>query len=258
MLQSLERSRPPHVDEDELSIFADVLAHEVHLYEPRGYISGTGSFSFHSHRRRVRAADLITISTWFVEDLKDVSTEAAFILLVEHLEAFRSIVALRPWRLRPMLIATGCGLPRFALRRALSFLSERLEIPVFTLTDNDTWGYFLYSLMVRGLLYPRGECARTSVRNLNYLGLSSAQVASNRDWHTRPRPWRPQWDLRIAELKQYPCFAGPKWQAELQAFASQQYAVDLEAVMGRTRATTFYRRVVLEAIDNETYLEALS
>jgi DNA topoisomerase VI subunit A len=211
--------------------FGQVVEHEVSLYEPRGYIVGPLTWKI----GKSRASDLSRSGTptqipAFVEHdaLAFKKCTACGILLLENYAVFKQLVERGAWNALNMVLATGSGIPRVAIRRLLHRLSGELKLPVYLLTDNDTWGYFIFSLVKRGLLGPHAFSEYMGVANLRFLGMRAGDV----DLLTAKsllRPWKPEWDLRLKNIGKYSCFQTAAWKSELDDFKGQQGAVDLTA-----------------------------
>ena len=233
-IQSFERSEAARFPDSELSVFSHVLEHEVSLYERRGSLAGPVT---------IRIGDQIVVDlaaqkspsplpVWVEEDgLQFATCDAKGVLLVESDRVYRALFDNQSWHETGLLLATGCGLPRAPLRRILHRLERQFALPVYVLSDNDTWGYFLHSLLRRGALSPSVRVPYLAVENLRYIGLRATSNCLVRNDKLFQRDWKQHWDARLRCLRQYECFSSTTWQAEFDAFASQKYARSLDVAL---------------------------
>ncbi len=233
-IQSLERSEAARFPDSELSVFAHVLEHEVALYERRGSLAGPLA---------IRMGDRVLVDLaaqkspsplpeWVEEDgLQFVTCDAKGVLLVESDRVYRALFDNQSWHETGLLLATGCGLPRAPMRRVLHRLERQFGLPVYVLSDNDTWGYFLHSLLRRGALSPGVRMPYLAVENLRYIGLRATSNCLLKSDKLFQRSWKQHWDARLRCLRQYDCFSSTEWQAEFDAFEVQKYARSLEVAL---------------------------
>src|ERR1700722_9797259 len=99
------------------------------------------------------------IPTWVEADNLEFGKQtAAGIILVESWPVFDRLCRAKAWRTLNMVIVCGHGIPRAGVRRFIHRLAGESTLPVYLLADNDTWGYFIFSLLKRGLLAPHMVC----------------------------------------------------------------------------------------------------
>lgn len=233
-VELLERSGDTRFPEHEISIFSHILEHEASLYEQRGRVAGPLTVCMSGEQ----ALDLSTdnqpfiLPSWVEEDgLQLVSCNARGVLLVESEYVFHALCERAAWRRSRLVLATGCGMPRAPMRRVLHRIQRRFGMPVYVLADNDTWGYFLFSMLYRGALAPDVRAPFLAISDLRYLGLRARPKHPPQGQALIERPWKKCWDLRLKSLRQYDCFRSQAWQAELDAFERQECAKSLTAFL---------------------------
>lgn len=145
--------------------------------------------------------------------------------------------ACRALRMNLLVVATQ-GIPGARTRRFVHRLHVEFKLPVYVLTDNDTWGYFLYSVLKRGMIAPAGVCPPLAAPRARYLGIRTGEAAA---WLPARVlvPSAPSWKARLRGLRRHACFGTPAWQAELVAFVGQRGGCDLEAFTGILGARRF-------------------
>jgi DNA topoisomerase-6 subunit A len=146
---------------------------------------------------------------------------------------------------------TGCGIPRAGVRRIIHRLCKDFNLPVLLLTDNDTWGYFTYSILKRGLMAPYMTCKYLSIDNLFYAGLKAGDLEllpiSKR--HKCIRPWKQIWAARLKEMKSYSCFKSIAWCQELEYFEKQHEAITLNGFFNTLGPVCFLQNFLMPRIE---------
>jgi DNA topoisomerase-6 subunit A len=238
-LQTLADSEDARFDELELASFSQIVEHEVFLYESRGLLKGPLKVSVGESQIDCMEHE-ISIPTFVEHDFFSVvESNAAGVLLVENQKVFKVLVDGSFCQRIPFLIVTGCGIPRSTCRRLLHRLERDHDLKIHVLTDNDTWGYFIYSVLARGMLGPHAAFDCFSVTDPRYIGLRAGVATETAAGEIAMRPWKEHWDLRIAAMRSYPCFSDPDWQLEFDAFEQQGGAIDLLAFISELGIETF-------------------
>ena len=99
-----------------------------------------------------------------------------------------------------LLIMTGAGVPRETTRRFVRRFSIEFGLGVHLLVDNDTWGYFIYSLLLRGAMGPHAHFPWAVPNDVNFIGIRSGDCAEIDLPHDRFRPWEEKWSTRLRAL----------------------------------------------------------
>lgn len=243
--------------EDEVSVFQQVAEHEFSLYEPRGLIAGDLQLMVNGDTivQLDGNGAPFRLPNWVESDgLSFERCRASGILLVERDAVFRALCKAQAWKQLGLLLVSGCGVPRLEVRRFLHRLSSECEIPVYFLSDNDTWGYFIFSLMKRGALAPCITFKYAGINDLRYLGVRAFDADQFNVPRSLRRPWEPHWSLRMEYLKQYPCFASAGWQVELGHFQSGQLACDLHTLVETVGLRSFVSDYLLHRLNNAGWL----
>ena len=246
-----------HFTEDEAAIFSHVMDHEVALYERRGWMIGPLTLKSGSDA----AVNLSTVGAAvqipaFVERdaLEFVSSDAEGVLLVESQFMFDRLVEQRTWSTANMVLVTGCGIPRLFTRRLLRRLSIELKLPIYLLTDNDTWGYFIFSVLKRGVLGPHLSSDFARVDDLRFIGLRAGDFRLLTPL-VATRPWKRVWNARLKHMRSYNCFMSAKWEQELDQFKKQRAAVDLSAFYNALGPQRFTNEYLAERIRTKSWLQ---
>lgn len=229
-LEWFGNAESPAVPEDEVCIFRDVLKHEIAACELRGYVYGPLSFVDTQRRgKRLRCMKEPCLIPGFVEPdvLPIAHCDATAIVLIEDHRVFDALIRSTAIRDLRLALITGCGIPRLAARRLIHRLERECHLPVLLLTDSDTWGYWIYSVLKRGLMAPGRESSYAAIRNVSFLGVRAGDWKMFKVPKERLRPWKKQWDLRLSELRKQRCFQSKTWQAEFDRFKADHVGLDL-------------------------------
>lgn len=241
------------IEEDEISIFHDVISHEVACYQPRGAI--LGPLCIESGENGVvdcRDAIFELPELFACESLRFIRCDATAMVVIEDAVQFQRLC---PWlRGTSLLLGTGAGIPRVAFRRFLHRLTLQYDLPVYVLADNDTWGYFMASLLSRGLLAPQGISSSVGIQDVRFLGLTTTQATCLASQGAIQRPWNPTWDLRMQALKRYNCFSSDTWRNEFEQFLKAGRAMDLQSAELLLGTERFVNELVQGSLATGNYL----
>lgn len=130
-----------------------------------------------------------------------------------------------------MILANGYGIPRTNARRLLHRIAEKFNLPVYIIADNDTWGYFMFSVLKRGTVAPFHSVPELSIPNLRYLGVRAGDLAGIPNAWRYFRSWKKRWDIRLRALSKYDCFSSKEWQHEFEKFERQEGALETEGLL---------------------------
>ena len=219
-------------DDGEMSVFMHVIEHELSCYESRGFVAGPVEISpqypnpFASRVCTLEGASLLPTLA-HREIVKIEVFDAKSILVVENSQVFQALAASPSIKEHNLILMTGCGVPRQTAREFVSRLHDEFGLEVHLLADNDTWGYFIYSVLKRGALAPHETFPWAKVDKMNFLGLRSGDCELFNFNQVKVRPWQENWSNRLRALREYECFQEEQWQDELAAFEKQNHAVNL-------------------------------
>ncbi len=116
--------------------------------------------------------------TPFLDKIKIVESDAEFILVVEKDAALIRLSEAKWWNKYPCIIITGKGSADIATRSFLRKLVKTLKIPAFALMDSDPYGYYIYSVYLRGSKRLSYESPFLATPELKLLGVLSRDLDS--------------------------------------------------------------------------------
>jgi len=159
---------------------------------------------------------------------------ARYILLIEKGAVWNRFNQDRFWEKEKCIIIHGQGQPPRGVRRLLYRLHNELKLPVFVLTDNDPWGYYIYSVIKQGSINLAFESQRMAVPAARFIGMSSFDVERFGINKTVTIKLTDEDTRRAKEIINYPWFKQKKdWQKEIQKMLQSQVKLELEALSSK-------------------------
>jgi len=167
----------------------------------------------------------------FIDDVEIVSCDADYVLVVEKDAALIRLIEEDFHKRNNCLLITGKGQPDIATRRLLRRLHKEQKLPVYILTDSDSYGMQICSSYKRGSISLSFESAYLAVPSARLLGL----LPSDLDKFNVPKAARlkmTEWDMKKARnMIKYPWIKNNKrWKTELELMIKRQEKAELQAL----------------------------
>ncbi|MGA2585254.1 MAG: DNA topoisomerase IV subunit A [Tepidisphaeraceae bacterium] len=160
--------------------------------------------------------------------------KAEYILLIEKSAVWNRFNQDRYWERNNCLIIHGGGQPPRGVRRLLYRMHNELKLPVFVLTDNDPWGYYIYSVVKQGSINLAFESVRMAIPKARFVGMSSFDAERFGISRTVSIAMKDEDIRRAKEIMAYPWFKNKKeWQKEIQHMLSTGVKLELEALSSK-------------------------
>lgn len=153
---------------------------------------------------------------------------AKYVLLIEKGAVWNRFNQDRYWEKNNCMIIHGGGQPPRGVRRLVYRMHNELKLPVYVLTDNDPWGYYIYSVVKQGSINLAFESQRMAIPDARFLGMSAFDREAFGITNTIGLE---QKDIsRAKEIMKYPWFANKKhWQKEINQMLRSGVKMELEA-----------------------------
>jgi DNA topoisomerase-6 subunit A len=212
----------------------DVLREQLHLLADRkGVVVG-----------KVKVKDRGDIIDWsklgsggwsipsVVEDIEFVDVDADFALVIEKNAGFERLHEDKFWRdYNCILMGTG-GQPARGTRRLIQRLADEHKIPVYVLTDSDSYGWYIYSVIKSGSMALAHASDKLATPSAKFIGLTITDImeykleksvikANDRDIK------------RAKEMLDYPWFQKKEWRKELKLMIDKRIKAEIEALSSR-------------------------
>lgn len=188
----------------------------------------------------------------FIDEVEIIDCGAEFILIVEKDAAMIRLVEEEFHKKYNCLLITGKGQPDIATRRLVRRLHKEEGLPVYILTDSDSYGMQICSSYKRGSISLSFESPYLAVPKAKYLGL----LPSDLDKFKVPKAARlkmTEWDIKKAQtMLEYPWIKrNRRWRKELKLMLERKEKAELQALAkhGITFITDVYIPQKLETQD---------
>ncbi|MGC9106652.1 MAG: DNA topoisomerase IV subunit A [Infirmifilum sp.] len=168
-----------------------------------------------------------------VDSLEILDVKADYVLVVEKGAIFEQLNEDEFWRKNNCILITGKGQPDRSTRRMVRRLWEEFDLPVYVLTDGDSYGFYIYSVYKSGTITLSYESERLATPEARFLGVSVTDIEK----YKIPKNFiikATERDIKRAkELLNYPWFKESKrWMEELNLFIEKGQKVEIEALSG--------------------------
>lgn len=188
----------------------------------------------------------------FIDEVDIADCGADYVLVVEKDAAMIRLIEEDFHKRNKCLLVTGKGQPDIATRRLLRRLNREWKLPVYVLTDSDSYGMQICSSYKRGSISLSFESSYLAVPKAKFLGL----LPSDLDKFKVPKAARlemTEWDMKKAQnMLNYPWIKNNKrWRSELQLMLDRREKAELQALAkhGITFMTDVYIPQKLETED---------
>jgi len=178
-------------------------------------------------------------------EIKDIDAE--YVLVVEKDAVFQQLHRYRFWEKHRCLLITSAGQPDRATRRFVRRLNEEWNLPIYILTDADSYGWYIYSVFKVGSITLSYESEKLATPKARFLGVSMTDIFGYKEgskWVIEPylseRERRnfiikaTDRDLKRAkELLRYPWFQTKEWKREILMFIDKKVKLEIEALASK-------------------------
>ena len=155
---------------------------------------------------------------------------AKYILLIEKGAVWNRFNQDRFWEKQNCMIIHGQGQPPRGVRRLVHRMHHELKLPVYVLTDNDPWGYYIYSVVKQGSINLAFESQRMAIPKARFIGMSAFDREAFDISRAATIELNSKDITRAKEIAKYPWFAKKKpWQKEIAKMLKSGVKMELEA-----------------------------
>jgi DNA topoisomerase VI subunit A len=160
--------------------------------------------------------------------------DAKYLLLIEKGAVWNRFNQDRFWEKNKCIIIHGQGQPPRGVRRLMYRMHTELKLPVYVLTDNDPWGYYIYSVVKQGSINLAFESQRMAIPAARFIGMSSFDVERFNINRTVTINLKDEDIRRCREIMRYPWFEKKKdWQKEISQMLKSGVKLELEALSSK-------------------------
>ncbi len=155
---------------------------------------------------------------------------AKYVLVIEKEAVWSRFNQDKFWQRDNCIIIHGNGMPPRGVRRLVHRMHHELNLPVYVLTDNDPWGYYIYSVLKQGSINLAFESQRMAVPKARFIGMSSFDREQFGVDDSVCIDLEDKDINRAKEIAAYPWFTKKKdWQREIAKMLKSKVKLELEA-----------------------------
>lgn len=167
-----------------------------------------------------------------VENIKFKKVDADFILVVEKNAIYERLNEDKFWQKHKAIIITTQGQAARGIRRLVQRLSVEHKLPVYVLTDANSWGWYIYSVIKAGSISLAHISDRLGTPNAKFIGMTMTDIDKFGLKNYTERAT--EIDIKRAkELLNYIWFKNPAWEKELKLLIEKKVKAEIEALSGR-------------------------
>lgn len=243
---------------DEINVFNCALDFErAFSYAAKGSVSGRllmkmdgiGTVDVHTNKE-------VSIPVWpEPEVLAFLKCDAKAVVMFEKGWLPRKFAEVSAAQMLDVLIVSANGVPMFNVRRFVHRLCTQFKLPLYIVADNDTWGYFIYSVMKRGLIDPANELPMAAVKDTRFLGMRCKDAEIFKEVKGVKIRQKSYWKYRLAALRKYDCFKSKAWQQEFDAFEKQKGKFEISALIDHKSINYIVHEYLKPKLEQRDYLK---
>ena len=167
-----------------------------------------------------------------VDEIDFDRVNADFVLVVEKNAGFERLHEDKFWQKNKcILIGTG-GQPSRGTRLLIQRLNSEHKLPVYVLTDSDSYGWYIYSVIKSGSISLAHVSDRIATPEAKFVGLTISDIF---EYDLKKCTIKAkEIDIKRAkELLDYEWFKNPKWQKEINLMIEKGIKAEIEALSHR-------------------------
>jgi DNA topoisomerase VI subunit A/intein/homing endonuclease len=227
----LHNSDPIIVD---LEVAIDVLREQLHLTTDRkGIVAGNVVIEDRGDKidwSKLGSGGWSIPST--VDEIGFKKVDANFALVVEKNAGFERLHEDKFWQKQKcILIGTG-GQPSRGTRLLIQRLNQEYKLPVYVLTDADSYGWYIYSVIKSGSMSLAHISDRIATPDAKFIGLTTSDIYEY-DLKKCTIKLKDVDIKRAKELLQYDWFKKSEWQKEINLMLQKGVKAEIEALSHR-------------------------
>lgn len=189
-----------------------------------------------------------------VEKIKFKKVDAKYVIYMEKAAVWERLHEDRFWEKQNCIIMSSQGQTTRGIRRLLQRLSTEHDLPILVLTDFDSWGHYIYSVMKFGSISLAHMADEMSIPSAKFLGIRAHDIEK----YGLQKHFIKLNDQDISRLKQiseYDWFKNSKeWQAEFKKMKQFGHKAEIQALSAR--GISFISETYLpEKIKNKDWIE---
>ena len=218
----------------DLEVALDILRENMHLTADRkGIVAGNVKIK---DRGDIIDWSKLGSGGWSIPSIVDhidfKYVNAKFVLVVEKNAGFERLHEDKFWEDQNcILIGTG-GQPSRGTRLLIQRLNNEHKLPVYVMTDADSYGFYIYSVIKAGSMGLAHMSERIATPNAKFIGLTISDIYEY-DLKKCTIKAKEVDIKRAKEMLKYSWFKHPRWQKELTLMIKKGIKAEIEALSHR-------------------------
>ncbi len=239
----------------DLEVALDILREQLHLTTDRkGIVAGNVVIQDRGDNidwSKLGSGGWAIPST--VDEIDFKKVDAEFVLVVEKNAGFERLHEDRFWQKHKcILIGTGGQAARGA-RLLIQRLHDEYKLPVYVMTDADSYGWYIYSVIKSGSISLAHISDRIATPSAKFIGLTISDIYEY-DLKKVTIKARELDIKRAKELQQYEWFKKPHWQKEINMMIEKGIKAEIEA-LSHKGLKFMSEKYLPEKIKNKDFLD---
>lgn len=218
----------------DIEVALDVLRENLHLTTDRkGVVAGNAVVTDRGDEidwSKLGSGGWSIPST--IDEVTFKKVNADFVLVIEKNAAFDRLHEDKFWdKHKCILLGTG-GQPSRGTRLLIQRLNDELKLPVYVMTDADSYGFYIYSVIKSGSISLAHVSDRIASPDAKFIGLSVSDIF---DYDLKKVSIKTK-DVdikRAKELLNYSWFQKPHWQKEINLMIEKQIKGEIEMLANK-------------------------
>ncbi|HLD10856.1 MAG TPA: DNA topoisomerase IV subunit A [Candidatus Nanoarchaeia archaeon] len=168
-----------------------------------------------------------------VEEIEFKKVNAKYLLYMEKAAIFERLLEDRYWDKQNCIIMSSQGQTTRGIRRLLQRLSTEHDMPIYVLTDLDSWGHYIYSVVKYGSIALAHMSEQLTIPSVKYLGI---RVSDVEEYGLQKNLIKlNEKDIaRLNQISGYDWFKDHQgWQKEFKAFKQMKAKAEIQALSAR-------------------------
>ncbi|HLC58206.1 MAG TPA: DNA topoisomerase IV subunit A [Candidatus Nanoarchaeia archaeon] len=189
-----------------------------------------------------------------VEGITFKKINAKYILYMEKAAVYENLHEHKFWDKHDCIIISSQGQTTRGIRRLLQRLTEEHKLPIYVLTDLDSWGHYIYSVIRFGSINLAHISEKMAIPSVKHLGIHTKDIQKY-GLEKHLIKFKETDISRLKQIQDYPWFKNNKaWQEEFAALKKLNAKAEIQALSSRG-ISFLAERYLPEKIKNQDFLE---
>lgn len=188
------------------------------------------------------------------DELEFKKINAKYILYMEKAAIYERLVEDQFWKKNQSILLTSQGQTTRGIRRLLQRLSEEKDLPIYVLTDGDSYGWYIYSVIKYGSIALSFASERLTIPSVKFLGITMDDVLK---YDLKKHLIKlEEHDLkRLKQISEYEWFKDNReWQKQFKMMKELNGKVEIQALS--SKGISFISDIYLpQKIKNKEFLD---